>query len=226
MAMTRPTGQGASARKYDIISAIGAHGLAGDKVAQRLALRLITLITARYNWGRDELAVGQREIARLWSVDERTVKREMARLRDLGWLVLRRQGARGHVSSYALNLPAILTATQGHWASVGSDLSERLSGPVPAGTEPNVIPFPAPAPQTPPEGHWARVSERFRAEQPALHAAWVQPLMLQADDAQTLTLAAPSRFHGSYVRTHLLDTLLRLCRAERPGITALVIAPL
>ncbi|NUB45556.1 hypothetical protein GEU84_014245 [Fertoebacter nigrum] len=226
MAVTRPVGQGASARKYDIISAIGAHGLAGDKVAQRLALRLITLITARYNWARDELAVGQREIARLWSVDERTVKREMARLRDLGWLVLRRQGARGHVSSYALNLPAILTSTQSHWAAVGSDLSDRLAGPVPAGTDLNIIPFPAPAPIAPAEGRWARISDRFRAEQPALHAAWVQPLVLESEDSDTLTLVAPSRFHGSYVRTHLLDTLQRLCRAEVPGVSALFITPL
>jgi hypothetical protein len=39
----------------------------------------MALITMRYNWQRDELTTGQGEIAPLWSVDERTVKREMAR---------------------------------------------------------------------------------------------------------------------------------------------------
>jgi hypothetical protein len=76
-------GRNAAAHKYDILTAIGTYALSKGKHEQRLVLRLITLITARYNWGRDELAVGQREIARLWSVDERTVKREMAKLRAL-----------------------------------------------------------------------------------------------------------------------------------------------
>jgi hypothetical protein len=72
---------------------MGAAALSKGKHDQRRTLRLITLITARYNWMRDELAVGQREIARLWSVDERTVKREMALLRAQGWLNVKRQGA-------------------------------------------------------------------------------------------------------------------------------------
>jgi hypothetical protein len=84
-----------ASQKYDVLTALGAHALAGGKTQMRLGLRFITLITARYNWARNELAVGQREIARLWSVDERTVKREMAKLRALGWLVVKRQGTRG-----------------------------------------------------------------------------------------------------------------------------------
>ena len=44
----------------------------------------MALITTRYNWQRDELTMGQGEIARLWSVDDRTVKREMARLAGAG----------------------------------------------------------------------------------------------------------------------------------------------
>ena len=43
-------------------------------------LRLIALITARYNWQRDELSVGQSEMARIWGVHDRTVKREVRRL--------------------------------------------------------------------------------------------------------------------------------------------------
>jgi len=98
MLSPKPVGRDAAARKYDIITALGAYALAGGKHDHRLVLRFITLVTARYNWARNELAVGQREIAQLWSVDERTVKREMAKLRGCGWLVVKRQGARGRVT--------------------------------------------------------------------------------------------------------------------------------
>ena len=66
----RATGRNAASMKYDILSALGAHACAGDKHLQRLVLRLITLVVARYNWISDELMVGQREIAELWSIDE------------------------------------------------------------------------------------------------------------------------------------------------------------
>jgi len=45
-------------------------------------LRLISVVTARYNWRNDELSIGQRDMARLWAVNERTVKREMKRLTE------------------------------------------------------------------------------------------------------------------------------------------------
>jgi len=112
MLSPKPVGRDAAARKYDIITALGAYALAGGKHDHRLVLRFITLVTARYNWARNELAVGQREIAQLWSVDERTVKREMAKLRGCGWLVVTRQGARGRVTAYGLDLDAILEKTR------------------------------------------------------------------------------------------------------------------
>src|SRR5690606_32247594 len=126
MQIRKPVGRMASARKYDLLTAMGAFALARGKAEQRMTLRLITLVTARYNWARDELAVGQREIARLWSVDERTVKREMARLRACGWLRVRRQGARGRVTEYSLNIARILEDTQDNWAAIGPDFVHRL----------------------------------------------------------------------------------------------------
>ena len=98
MLQKKLAGPGASVRKYDLITALGAHALSLGKHDQRLVLRFITLITARYNWARDELSIGQREIARLWSCNERTVKRDVAKLRALGWLVVKRQGARGRAA--------------------------------------------------------------------------------------------------------------------------------
>ena len=84
MQLPRPVGREAASRKYDILSALMAFALAQDKHVQRQVLRIMALITTRYNWQRDELTMGQGEIAKLWSVDERTVKREMAKLRALG----------------------------------------------------------------------------------------------------------------------------------------------
>ena len=84
MLAKQTVGRSAAAFKYDLLTVMGAFALAQEKGRQRLVLRLMTLVTARYNWARDELAVGQREIARLWQVDERTVKREMAKLRAMG----------------------------------------------------------------------------------------------------------------------------------------------
>ena len=93
-----------------------------------LVLRLITLVTARYNWRQGILHVGQREIARLWSVDERTVKREMAKLRSLGWITVESPARRGRVASYALDLTAIRSATREAWARVGEDFDARMRG--------------------------------------------------------------------------------------------------
>ncbi|MGV3695080.1 MAG: hypothetical protein ACO1OA_11235, partial [Paracoccus marcusii] len=125
MQVMRPVGRQAAARKYDLLSAMMAHALAGDPQRQRLVLRLMALITTRYNWQRDELTMGQREIARLWCVDERTVKRDMARLRGLGWITVKRQGARGRVSVLGLDLDRILLDTRPAWPNIGPDYVAR-----------------------------------------------------------------------------------------------------
>ncbi|MEL6572502.1 MAG: hypothetical protein AAFQ64_12625, partial [Pseudomonadota bacterium] len=104
MLVTKPVGRDAATKKYDILSALLAFGLQQDKHRQRLIMRLMALITTRYNWQRDELSMGQTEIAKLWAVDTRTVKREMAKLRSLGWLVEKRAAARGRVAVHGIAL--------------------------------------------------------------------------------------------------------------------------
>lgn len=152
MLTTRPVGRRAAARKYDILTALGAHALATGRSEQILALRLITLITARYNWGRDELTVGQREIARLWSVDERTVKREMAKLRGRGWLELLRAGARGRVAEYRLGIERLMQDTRPGWERVGPDFAHRLEE-TPA--DDKVVPLPLRGEVPPPDPRMA-----------------------------------------------------------------------
>ncbi len=214
MLSTRPVGRGASARKYDLLTALGAFALAQGKHDQRRSLRLMTLITARYNWARDELAVGQREIARLWSVDERTVKREMAHLRRMGWLVVKRQGARGRVTEYSLSLETVLKDTAPHWAAVGPDFELRMGQGEAEST--TVVPMPVRGTVTPPDvsdaTEWALARALMHAEDAGTYASWIAALERVERAGGRLTLRAPTRFHAAYVQTHLERRVLGACR--------------
>lgn len=224
MLQKKPVGRNAAAMKYDIISALGAFALAQDRTRQRRILRLITLMTARYNWARDELAVGQREIARLWACDERTVKREMARLRADGWLVVRRQGARGRVSEYSLNRDQILLDTRPIWPAIGPDFVLRLDGAEPGG---DVVPLGATvnvaAPDMSEGTEWALARGVLHREDAAAFGSWMQALTRVTREGGRLSLRAPSRFHAAYVQTHLLGRITAACRAVDDGVSAVVI---
>ena len=221
MQTLRPVGRGASARKYDILTAMGAFALAQGKHEQRRVLRLMTLITARYNWARDELAVGQREIARLWSVDERTVKREMALLRARGWLVVKRQGARGRVSEHGLDLERMLADTEAYWAAVGPDFELRMGAQ--EEEAPKVVPLPVKgavvAPDVSGGTEWSLAQAILHAEDAGLYASWIAGLERVERAGGRLTLRAPSRFHGAYVQTHLERRVLAACREVDGDVT-------
>ena len=225
MLVSKPAGRNATVIKYDILTALGTHALALDKGKQRLVLRFMTLITARYNWARDELAVGQREMARMWHVDERTVKREMAKLRALGWLVVKRQGYRGRVSEYGINLDRILRDTQGVWAAVGPDFEHRLSAD--DTTTSNVVPMPVSSPAAAPDmsdgSEWSLIKGLMHAEDPAGYTAWIQALTRQGRAGGRLTLMAPSRFHATYVMAHLIPRLLAACRDVDSDVSEIVV---
>lgn len=214
MQVARPVGRGASARKYDILTALGAYALAQGKHDQRRVLRLITLITARYNWGRDLLAVGQREIARMWSVDERTVKREMAMLRAKGWLIVHRQGARGRVTEYGLDIEKLMLDTSDHWAAVGPDFELRMGQGERDSAD--VVPLPVKGRVTAPDvtdgTEWSLACALLHAEDAGLYASWIAGLERISRTGGRLVLKAPSRFHGVYVQTHLERRLLTACQ--------------
>lgn len=228
MLITKPVGRGASSRKYDLITALGAHALSLGKTDQRRVLRLITLITARYNWGRDELAVGQREIARLWSCDKRTVKRETALLRGLGWLVVKRQGARGRVTEYSVNIERILNDTVESWKSVGPDFQIRLEGAdTGQGADRSVVPFPQGGSVAPPDvssgTEWALAQAILHREDPATFGAWLATMKRHERAGGRLTLQAPSRFHAAYVQTHFAGRVLLACQAVDDKISDLIV---
>jgi DNA-binding transcriptional MocR family regulator len=225
MLAKRPAGRHAAAIKYDVLTAMGAYALAQGPTSQRLVLRLLTLLTARYNWQRDELAVGQREIARLWDVDERTVKREMAKLRSMGWLVIKRQGARGRVSQYGLGLDRILDDTRDRWAAVGPDFDCRMSGGDEQPT--NVVPLrsdaSAPAPDLSDGTEWSLAKGLLHTEDMATYTAWIQALTRESRAGGRLVLRAPSRFHATYVMSHLKRRLLTACRDVDSDITDITV---
>ncbi len=216
----KPTGRNAAVRKYDLLTAMGAFALSERKGTQRLVLRLMTLVTARYNWRRDELSVGQREIARLWGVDQRTVKREMAKLRGMGWLVVKRQGARGRVSLYGMDIERIFETTRNQWSAVGPDFEQRLSGP--SDDDGRVVPLHAvgsvPAPDAGDGSEWSLARLILHSEDPALYGAWFRALERTKREGGRLTLKAPSRFHAHYVETRLAAKLCLACQSVDGGV--------
>ncbi|MFX0543291.1 DnaA N-terminal domain-containing protein [Roseovarius sp. S4756] len=228
MHIRKPVGPKASAQKYDLLTALGAFALSRGKAEQRMTLRLMTLVTARYNWARDELEVGQREIARLWSVDERTVKREMARLRACGWLRVTRQGARGRVTQYSLDIGRILEDTQDQWAAIGPDFVQRL-GAQPSAEPTNVVPLrphsgaAVPAPDLTAGTEWALAQGVLHGENAATYQTWFASLKRLRREGARLILAAPSRFHASYVQTHLAATLLAACRSVDASVDEVIV---
>lgn len=220
MQLPRPVGREAASRKYDILSALMAFALSKDKHVQRQVLRVMALITTRYNWQRDELTMGQGEIARLWSVDDRTVKREMARLRAQGWLVLKRQGARGRVSSYGMDLNRMLEDTRPAWSLIGEDYVARIE-PVETSAGQgvsNVVPLrPIPAPVA--DGSlWAAAQAWLSEQDTATYGAWLHSLIQVEWDASGLTLVAPTRFHATYVGTNLKDKILAALKQIEPSV--------
>lgn len=208
MKLKQVTGPGAATRKYDVLSVLMAHALAGDKHRQRLILRFMALITTRYNWQSNELSMGQADIARLWSVDPRTVKRDLARLKTLGWITVKHAGARGRVSVYAFDFDQVLRDTRPAWPNIGPDIIERLAPALhPRPAADNVVPIRAQVADVQGQGAWAQICRLLAGEDPALFAAWYAPLAVISDGPDHLTLVAPSRFHKSYLDTHLSDRL-------------------
>jgi len=222
MLATKPVGRNAAALKYDILSALGVHALSQDKHRQRLILRLIVLITTRYNWQSDELSIGRTEIARLWSVDERTVKRELAKLKALGWVSVKRDGARGRVAVYAIDLRQVLLDTRGAWEGIGPDFLARVEtaqGIAPAPEDPKVVPFQRPGRAVEGQGGvWGQVLALLDARDPALTATWFTRLEEIERAGGRAVLLAPSGFVADYVRTHLRARLLAAYSQVDPSV--------
>ncbi|MCV3274040.1 DnaA N-terminal domain-containing protein [Roseobacter sinensis] len=215
----RLTGPDAGVLKYDLLTALSVAGLNGSPTVQTSFMRLMALVTARYNWRADEFCVGQRDMARMWSVNERTVKREIKRLVSAGVLICKRAGVRGRVGAYRLNYGEIARLSEPCWALVGPDFEARMQAryrPV----ETKVIKLETylrddPPAEVMPRGQpWDRVRAELAAGHPDLFQAWFAKLAFSSCERGDLRLKAPSSFVQRYVETHHMPVLLAAAEAE------------
>ncbi|MEO1314028.1 MAG: DnaA N-terminal domain-containing protein, partial [Pseudomonadota bacterium] len=190
-------------------------------------LRLIALVTARYNWRSDELSIGQRDIARMWSVNERTVKREIKRLLGYDILIRKRAGVRGRVATYRLNYAKVAEISKPSWLLVGPDFDLRMRGRY-RDLETKVVSLgnyvraveDQPVETSP--GTWARVMSDLHALNPSLHSAWFAQLTFVRHARGELRLSAPTTFIQRYVETHLMSVLLHAVEAEMGVVDTVV----
>ena len=231
-------GPNAGGHKYDVLTALAAAGLAGTPADRCSALRLIAMITARYDWSSDSVAVGQEELARLWATSLRTVKREMKRLTGSGLLVCLAPGVRGRVGVYRLDPVALRQLSEGSWAHVGADFADRMAATTTAGQGADVVrvefgaaracPLDRPPEEdrTEEEGcdaAWVRLQHQLRSDDPGAHAAWFARLSYAGREGDELRIDAPSRFVASYVETHLALALSAAARRFYGARTRLVL---
>ncbi|WP_170533812.1 DnaA N-terminal domain-containing protein [Ruegeria atlantica] len=221
MQVAKPVGRNAPAIKYDILSALTVYALSGDKHRQRSILRIIALITTRYNWRNNELSIGREEIARLWSVNERTVKREMAKLRSMGWIAVKRAAARGRVAVYELDLKQVMLDTSDIWPTIGSDFQARMSDDSEPDT--NIVPFKVkPEPFEPSDEEvWTQVQAILHRRDPELWASWFQHLTEAERAGGVVTLLAPSRFMADYIAQKWSAQLLAAYGRVDPSVRRL-----
>lgn len=205
--------------KYDVLTALSVLGLHGSPARQISMMRLCALITARYNWKLDHFCVGQPEMARMWHVTERTVKREIKRWVDDRLLICVRKGVRGRVGAYRLNLLRVYEVSRDVWMAVGTDYAERMEGLQPASPSSVVqVDFAKPAQDDTPtvdDGtSWYAVSQRLKTLYPGKHRNWFAPLRFISDKDGRYTLAARSGFVVRYLETHFSTVMAEAVEAE------------
>lgn len=220
METLRLTGADAGVIKYDLLTALSVAGLNGGPTLQTSLMRLIAAVTARYNWRLDELSVGQRDLARMWSVNERTVKREIKRLTDARILICKRGGVRGRVAAYRLNYAQIAALSEPCWPLVGPDFDARMKGRYDAASDVKIVQLRdyVKAVNDPldeaPRGTWHRVLARLTRDNPDQVKAWYGQLEFKGFEQGTLRLCAPSKFAQRYIETHLARPLIGAVEAE------------
>lgn len=225
----RLTGKDAGSLKYDLLTALAILGLYSGARLQISLNRISLLITARYNWRLDEFTVGQRDLARMWNVTERTVKREIKFWLENRIVICKRQGVRGRVGAYRLNYPEIYRLSEPYWPCVGPDFDERMQSSQPAQSAKVVaVDFltkdrlkEGRVSETGPEaetGTWRATCRRIKDLHPAQFESWIATLSFMGDDSHVVRLEAPTRFAARYIETHLQPILLEAIEATHgPG---------
>ncbi len=204
----RFVGPGAASIKYDFITALLTLAAQGAPLQSRLALRLSLLITARFNWQTHSFAVGQRELAKLWGVTERTAKRELAALRKANWIEVLVPAARNRVTRHTVNVENVLSDTMPFWNQVGPDFFARMSGTAIETDVSNVVPL-RPIDRNPDQPSvWTEVCLRLQQRDAATFDAWFRKLSWSDAQNGTVYLTAPSSFVAEYISQHFFNVLL------------------
>ncbi|MEQ6250884.1 hypothetical protein ABMC89_18515 [Sulfitobacter sp. HNIBRBA3233] len=226
METQRLTGPEAGGLKYDLLTALSVAGLNGSPTLQTSLMRLIALVTARYNWRADEFSVGQRDMARMWSVNERTVKREMKRLTDARIVLCKQPGVRGRVGSYRLNYARIAELSEPCWPLVGPDFERRMAARYRSG-DVKVVQMAAytktPESETHPsetDGTWHAVLKDLEGDHAGLVNSWFGRLRFLGLARGTLSMEAPSAFVQRYIETHHLPLLVAAVERQIGPVTS------
>ena len=227
-ASAKPIGRYSQAIKYDIITCLLVLTTCGTSTQARLSVRLSIVITARYNWQSARFNVGQRELARMWGVTERTAKRELAQMRSLEWIRVTTPSGRGRVAQHSINFEAIIKQSSPHWSAIGPDFAARMVGaPKQDDLEPttNVVPLHTQADNTYEDNGtgWRAVAERLRTQDPTIFDSWISRLTPLQSDADTIVLAAPSKFIAGYINTHFMRRIEAGFSAEEGHLRCITI---
>ncbi len=218
MVLKKLTGAQAAVQKYDIITALSVLGLNGSAGDLLTYTRLISLLTARYNWRLDELSTGQAEMARMWGVTPRTVKREIKKLLLADILVCKRQGVKGRVAVYRLNYIQIYRLSEPFWDAVASDYAARMSEKLPQGSD-NVVRLSFDASEPPAKietnsREWQAICTRLMAEDRSRFTAWYAKLDFIGHTNGVVQVKAQGSFVAQYVKTHLTERLMHELEME------------
>jgi hypothetical protein len=205
-------GRNASALKYDILTAIAVRALTDTAGARTTALRLIALITARYDWRRDEVSIGRNELAQLWKTSEATAKRELGKFKSQGLLEIKRPGVRGRVAAYRLCHSNLSEKTRPNWDQIGGHFTERMA---------DFLNMDGSAPKTPnstveAEAQvWRHMVSTLSVElSPAVLEKWILPLIFVSADHGTVVLRAPSAFQSDIAQPTISMVAMSLTAAR------------
>lgn len=204
----RLVGPNSAVLKYDLLTALLLVGFHGTPLAQVSATRLSLLLTARYNWKTDQVSIGQADLAKLWNVTPRTVKREVKRMIDSGWLICLRAGVKGRVARYRLGQGAVFSASRAFWPEVGSDYVERMEN-LAGRVEPKLIRVDF-AKKGRADNEIAALDPLIlclKDLRPDLFETWFSQLKAPVPNGEVLTIKAPNTFIARYVETHFVNII-------------------
>ncbi|MEM1074632.1 MAG: hypothetical protein AAF665_09350 [Pseudomonadota bacterium] len=215
----RLTGSGSGVVKYDIITALSVMALHSSATLQTTVMRLIAVVTARYNWRTDQLTVPQPDLARMWHVSERTVKRELKRMVGFGLLMCIRPGVRGRVAAYRLNYAELYRNTRQSWSAVGEDFESRMQDlSTPEQAKVVRVDFTAkatPLPVSEKNDLWTAALQELAETDPAHLHNWYMKLALESERDTDVVLRAPSAFVAQFVQTHLASRLVTALERQK-----------